>query len=108
MSTDLGIFELLVLMAVRAGGEQAYGVTIRQAVSSGRGREVSSGAVYTTLLRLERRGLVRSQVGDASESRGGRARRYYALTAAGGSAVDTNYAALRTLSRRMAPRTSRG
>ena len=83
MSTDLGIFELLVLMAVRATRGASYGVSIRQAVAASRNRDVSSGAVYTTLERLQRRGLVTSRLGEATTARGNRPRRYYALTRQG-------------------------
>ena len=107
MSTDLGIFELLVLMAVRAARDAAYGVTIRQAVAASRNRDVSSGAVYTTLERLQRRGLVTSRLGEATTARGNRPRRYYALTRAGDAAVESNYAALQQIARRTAPRPAR-
>jgi DNA-binding PadR family transcriptional regulator len=104
-TTRLGVFELLVLMAVAASPEEADGVTIRQAVAAGRGRDVSSGAVHTTLERLEHRGLVTSRRGDTSPARGGRPRRYYGLTALGTTAIDVNYGALQTLARRV-PKTS--
>jgi PadR family transcriptional regulator len=107
MSTQIGVFELLVLMAVSSAGDDAYGVPIRQAVEAGRGREVSSGAVHTTLERLERRGFVTSRRGETSPTRGGRPRRYYALTRAGERAVKTNFGALQHLAGRMAPRLSR-
>ena len=107
MSTDLGIFELLILMAVRAHGASAHGVPIRQAVAASRNREVSSGAVYTTLERLHQRGLVTSRLGEATTARGNRPRRYYALTRAGEAAVESNYAALHQLARRAAPRPAR-
>jgi len=90
----IGVFELLVLMAVSAHRDQAYGVAIRRAVAAGRGTDVSSGAVYTTLERLETRGFVISRRGDPSEVRGGRPRRYYCLTPSGESAVRTNVSAV--------------
>ncbi|MEZ5315974.1 MAG: PadR family transcriptional regulator [Vicinamibacterales bacterium] len=101
MSTQIGVFELLVLMAVAAGGDEAYGVSIRQAVEAGRGREVSSGAVHTTLDRLERRGLVTSRTAGGPPSRGGRPRRYYRLTPPGEAAVRDNYGALSHLAGRL-------
>lgn len=107
MSTQIGVFELLVLMAVSSTGKDAYGVPIRQAVEVSRGRDVSSGAVHTTLERLTRRGFVTSRVGEASNVRGGRPRRYYALTRAGELAVRDNYGAVRYLASRMAARLSR-
>jgi PadR family transcriptional regulator len=106
MSTQIGVFELLVLMAVSSGGDAAYGVSIRRAVEAGRGREVSSGAVHTTLERLERRRLVSSTTAEGPPSRGGRPRRYYRLTEAGEAAVRQNYGALQHLASRIAPRLS--
>jgi PadR family transcriptional regulator PadR len=108
MATDLGMFELLVLMAAAAHdvpGDQAYGVVIRRSVAASRNSEVSSGAIYTTLERLERRGLLSSRFGDPSEVRGGRPRRYYSLTPDGRRAIDSNCAALNHLSARIAPAT---
>jgi PadR family transcriptional regulator PadR len=101
MRSQIGVFELLVLMAVNAGGTNAYGVTIRQAVEAGRGRDVSSGAVHTTLDRLARRGLVVSREGDSEPSRAGRPRRYYKLTRAGELAVREQFGALQQLAGRM-------
>jgi DNA-binding PadR family transcriptional regulator len=107
MSDRVGVFELLVLMAVSSCGREAHGVPIRQAVEVSRGREVSSGAVHTTLERLERRGFVVSRVGDVTPARGGRPRRYYALTRAGEVAVRSNYAAVRRLAGLISPRLTR-
>ena len=107
MASDLGLFELLVLMAAAAHGDQAYGVVIRRDVAASRGTDVSSGAVYTTLERLERRGLLSSRQGDPSEVRGGRPRRYYRLTRAGRAAIDTNYSAVARLAVRLKPGMSR-
>lgn len=97
MATDLGMFELLVLMATAAHGKQAYGLVIRRDVAASRGADVSSGAIYTTLDRLERRGLLTSTYGDPSEVRGGRPRRYYRLTAKGRAAIDVNRTAIERL-----------
>jgi DNA-binding PadR family transcriptional regulator len=101
---QLGIFELLTLMAVSAGAGKAYGVTIRRDVSESRGADVSSGAIYTTLERLERRGLVISRRGDAAEVRGGHPRRYYRLTRDGERTMQANYGAVRALAGRLSPR----
>ncbi len=101
MTSQIGVFELLVLMGVSAGGDRAYGVSIRQAVEAGRGQEVSSGAVHTTLDRLSKRGLVTSTEGDAGPARAGRPRRYYALTPAGELAVRQHVGALRAMADRM-------
>jgi DNA-binding PadR family transcriptional regulator len=107
MSTQVGVFELLVLMAVASTGDEAYGVRVRQTVAASRGTDVSSGAVYTTLERLEQRGFVVSRRGEATTTRSGRPRRYYRLTKAGEGAVQTNFGALRDLARQLNPRLTR-
>lgn len=104
MADQVGVFELLVMMAVNSCGREAHGVTVRQAVETSRGRDVSSGALHTTLERLERRGFVVSRTGDAMPARGGRPRRYYTLTRTGEAAVRRNYGAVRALASRISPK----
>jgi DNA-binding PadR family transcriptional regulator len=79
----LGEFEQLVLLAVLRLGDEAYAVTIRQAIEDAAMRTVSRGALYTTLERLETKGLLSSRMGEPTADRGGRARRYHKVTAAG-------------------------
>lgn len=79
----LGNFELMVLLAVLRLGEEAYGVPIARELEEAIGREVLLGSVYAALERLETKGLVTSDVGDPTPERGGRAKRYFKLTAAG-------------------------
>jgi len=57
-------FELMTLLAILRIGDEAYGVAIRQEIHRRSGRDVSINAVYTTLDRLERKGLLESWVGD--------------------------------------------
>jgi DNA-binding PadR family transcriptional regulator len=83
----LGELEQLVLLAVARLGADGYGVTIRREIERRGGREVSVGAVYVTLERLEEKGLVASFLGEASPKRGGRARRHYRLETAGAEAL---------------------
>jgi DNA-binding PadR family transcriptional regulator len=83
----LGRFEELVLLALMRLGQNAYGVTIRREIEKRTGRNVSVGAVYTTLERLARKGYVSSRMGDATPERGGRAKRYFQIEAAGERAV---------------------
>jgi len=78
----LGEFEMLILAAVLRAGPEAYGAAVFSEVD-GTGRPVSMGAVYTTLHRLEERGLISSQVGDPTPVRGGRRKKLYRLTPAG-------------------------
>jgi DNA-binding PadR family transcriptional regulator len=86
-SRSIGEFELAVLLCVGLLRDDAYGVAVRAAVSKRLGRECSIGAVYTTLQRLENKGFVKSRTADPTPVRGGRAKRYYALTAAGDRAI---------------------
>jgi DNA-binding PadR family transcriptional regulator len=79
MHTTVGEFEQLVLLALMRLGPDAYGATVRREIETRAGREVSIGAVYTTLERLEQKGLVRSRIGDPTPERGGRRRRHFEL-----------------------------
>lgn len=80
---SLGEFEQIVLLAVLRLGENAYGVTIRGEIAECTDRAPTAGALYTTLDRMEEKGLVRSKLGDATPQRGGRAKRFFKLTPAG-------------------------
>jgi len=84
---SLGEFEQIVLLAILRLREDAYGVTIRDEIVRCTGREPSPGALYTTLDRMEEKGIVRSSLGGASPERGGRAKRYFTLTSAGRAAL---------------------
>ncbi|MEM7415640.1 MAG: PadR family transcriptional regulator [Gemmatimonadota bacterium] len=84
--TGLGEFEMLVLAAVLRAGTGAYGAAVFGEVER-TGRPVSMGAVYTTLSRLEDRGLLSSQLGDPTPVRGGRRTRIYRLEAEGKEAL---------------------
>jgi PadR family transcriptional regulator PadR len=79
----LGSFELMVMLTLIRLGENAYGVPISETIEQQTGRDISLGSVYATLDRLERKGLVSSTVGDPTPERGGRAKRYFRVTAKG-------------------------
>jgi PadR family transcriptional regulator, regulatory protein PadR len=83
----LGSLEHIVLLAVMRLGLNAYGVTVRREIESATGRDISIGAVYATLVRLEAKGLIRSYTGEPTAERGGRAKRYFRMTANGESAL---------------------
>jgi DNA-binding PadR family transcriptional regulator len=83
----LGEFEQIVLLAILRLDENAYGVTIRAEIAACTDREPAPGALYTTLDRLQEKGLVTSRLGDPTPQRGGRAKRYFTVTAAGLEAV---------------------
>ena len=93
----LGEFEHIVLLALLRLGDQAYGVTVRQDIEQGCGRDVSIGAIYATLDRLEAKGYVRSRPGEPTPERGGRAKRFFRVTAKGVTAVNRTHDALRRM-----------
>jgi DNA-binding PadR family transcriptional regulator len=96
-SAALGDFEQLVLLGVLRLGDDAYGAAIRQEIHARSGRDVSINAVYTTLDRLEGKGLLRSWVGEPTAQRGGRRRKFYALRPAGQAALRQAYHALQAM-----------
>lgn len=93
----LGELEQLILFAVAALGEGAYGGAIRAHLEERGGRLVSSGAINTTLGRLEERRLVAGRIGDPVPGRAGRPRKYYALTPAGARDLQKSYVTIRAL-----------
>ncbi|MBA2304482.1 MAG: helix-turn-helix transcriptional regulator [Acidobacteria bacterium] len=96
-SAALGDFEQLVLLGVLRLQEGAYGAAIRQEIHVRSGRDVSINAVYTTLDRLETKGLLHSWVGEPTAQRGGRRRKFYALRPAGIAAMRQAYQAFRSM-----------
>ena len=93
-SPPLGDFQQLVLMGVLRLGDAAYGAAIRQEIHARSGRDVSISAVYTTLDRLEAKGLLSSSTGAPTARRGGRRRKFYALRPAGTAAIQQAYRAI--------------
>ncbi len=91
MTEALGEFEQLVMLAVMRLGATAYGVSIRREIYETTGRNVSAGAVYTTLGRLEKRGLVESRPGETIPERTGKRRKYYRLLPSGASTLHKSY-----------------
>jgi PadR family transcriptional regulator PadR len=87
MPESLGEFEQTVLLAILRLSNNAYGVTIRSEIMECTRREPAPGALYTTLDRMEGKGLVRSRIGDPSPQRGGRAKRYFVVTRKGRAAI---------------------
>jgi PadR family transcriptional regulator, regulatory protein PadR len=82
-SPPLHEFELVVVLAVLGLGDDAYPVSIRDAIEERTGRNVSRPAVFITLERLERKGFVSSHFGDPTPARGGRAKRFFHATPRG-------------------------
>jgi PadR family transcriptional regulator, regulatory protein PadR len=94
----LGEFEHIVVLALLRLEERAYGVTVRQEIELRTHREVSIGAVYATLDRLETKGYVKSSRGDPTPERGGRSKRFFRVTAKGVTAVNRTQRALQSMS----------
>jgi len=95
----LGEFEYLLLTAAARLGEGAYGAAIRQEIEVATTRRCSIGALYTTLDRLEAKGLLATWMGDATPQRGGRAKRMVRVTAKGIQAASAFYDAVTRVSR---------
>ena len=91
---SLGQFEQLVLTAILALGDNAYGVTIHKKVEElAHPKSVALGAVYVTLDRLEDKGYIKSWLSDPTPERGGRSKRHYELQALGERVLQDSIAA---------------
>lgn len=80
---SIGEFEQLVMLATLRLDDKAYGLSILEEVRERTGRSVLRPAVYVALRRLEEKGLLDARLGDASEARGGRPRKYFTVTQTG-------------------------
>jgi PadR family transcriptional regulator, regulatory protein PadR len=81
--TPLGEFEQITLLAILRLAGNAYGISIREEIHLCTGRQVSPGALYKTLQRLESKHLLRAREGEPTPERGGRAKRFYTVTKPG-------------------------
>ena len=90
-SITLGAFEYILISATAALGDAAYGVAIREEIALTTRRSCSIGALYTTIDRLEKKGLVKTWVGESTPERGGRAKRMVRVTAEGNQAAREFY-----------------
>jgi PadR family transcriptional regulator PadR len=95
----LGEFEYLLITAAAGLGDNAYGASIREEIETTTGRKCSIGALYTTIDRLEKKGLVKTWMGGATAERGGRAKRMVQVTAKGVAAAKAFYEAVTRVSR---------
>lgn len=98
----LGEFEHIVVLALLRLEDRAYGVTVRQEIEIRTRREVSIGAVYATLDRLESKGYVASYRGDPTPERGGRSKRFFRVTASGVAAVSRTQQVLQSMTEGLA------
>jgi DNA-binding PadR family transcriptional regulator len=90
----LGEFEHIILLALLRLEHRAYGVTVRREIQARVERDVSIGAVYATLDRLQAKGYVKSFYGDPTPERGGRSKRFFRVTAKGMAAMSRTHRAL--------------
>lgn len=97
VARGLGDLEQLVLLAVLRLGDHAYAVSVRDELERRAGRAVSRGAIYVTLDRLERKGLVASELGDPTPERGGKAKRLFTVRADGLAALRASLGEIRGL-----------
>jgi PadR family transcriptional regulator, regulatory protein PadR len=95
----IGEFEYLLLAASLRLAEEAYGASIRREIEEATERPCSIGSLYTTLDRLESKGLVTTWMGEATAQRGGRARRMVSVTAKGVKAASAFHRAISRVSR---------
>ena len=96
----LGEFEYLLITAAAGLGDEAYGAAIREQIAAATGRKCSIGALYTTIDRLESKGLLATWMGEATAERGGRAKRMVRLTPQGVRAAKDFYNAIMRVSRK--------
>ena len=85
--TNLGEFEELVLLTIASLVNDAYSVAICDELEKHAERRVKLGVVHAVLNRLEEKGLVKSMLGEATQVRGGKRKRYYTVTSAGKAAL---------------------
>jgi len=104
---DMSNFELMILLALIRLGDNAYGVPISREIEERTGREAAIGSVYAALGRLEQKGLVVSELGEATPERGGKAKRFFHVTGKGLKDVRETQRGLETLWRGL-PELSRG
>jgi PadR family transcriptional regulator, regulatory protein PadR len=87
LARPLGAFEFGILQELINRPNDAYGASLQERLSQTKGSEISIGAIYTSLDRLERKGFVSSWWGEATAERGGRRKRYYRIEGSGREAV---------------------
>lgn len=97
MIDQLGRLEQLLLFAVLRLDDDAYGASIRREIEERTGRSLTTGAIYTTLRRLEDRGLVTSWVGEPTPERGGRRKKFYELEPEGLAALQQSWDEVREM-----------
>ncbi len=103
----LGEFEELVLLVVAGLHDGAYGVIIQEHLQENLARKINISAVHVALKRMEEKGFLKSRFGGITENRGGRRKKFYAVTPLGKRVLDDQYA-LRTSLYEQIPKISFG
>jgi len=93
----LGEFEQVVLLALLRLGNGTWGAEIRREIQERLGRDLPVSVVYVTLQRMEKKGWVKSYVGEPTRERGGRRRRHYLMDTPGEHALGKSYRALQKM-----------
>lgn len=88
MKGYLGEFEELVLLTIANLGAEAYGLALLRDINERANRNLSIGAMHSTLTRLEEKGFITSYLGEPTKERGGRRKRYFELTASAIAALN--------------------
>lgn len=99
----IGEFEQVVLLSLLRLGNGTWGAAIRRDIQGRIGRELPVSVVYVTLQRMEKKGFVKSYVGEPTRERGGRRRRHYLLDTPGEHALGRSWRALRTMADGLEP-----
>jgi PadR family transcriptional regulator, regulatory protein PadR len=100
----LGSLEHIILLALLGLDGAAHGMIVRREIEKRTGRDISIGAVYATLERLEAKGYVSSFSGEPTPERGGRAKRLFRLEAAGKRALQVSAQTLRSMTTNLTDR----
>ena len=90
-SQSLGDFEELVLLMVAAQHNEAYGVSIKEALEDQLNKKINISAIHVALKRMEEKGFVNARFGGITQSRGGRRKKFYVITALGKQMLDQKY-----------------
>ena len=97
----LGEFEELVLLTVAAQHDQAYGVSIKEALEETLDKKVNISAIHVSLKRMSEKGYVNSRFGGITKDRGGRRKKFYVITSLGKSMLDQQYEVRNSLYKRI-------
>lgn len=90
-SKSLGEFEELVLLTVAAQHDQAYGVSIKEALEKELEKKVNISAIHVALKRMKEKGYVESRFGGITNDRGGRRKKFYVITSVGKNKLDEQF-----------------